>query len=532
MAANPIKPVRCAIYTRKSTEHGLEQEFNSLHAQRDACEAYIKSQASQGWRALPQHYDDPAYSGGNLDRPALQKLLKDIDAGRIDVIVVYKIDRLTRSLADFAKLVEAFDAKSISFVAVTQQFNTTTSMGRLTLNILLSFAQFERELSSERVRDKVAASRRKGKWTGGTVPLGYDAKDKKLVINKAEAETVRYIFKRYLELQSFGKLVEDLDKSGVVTKRRDTKVERWNGGIPFTYGPLAHFLKNRLYIGETGHKDKWFPGEHAAIVDRKTFDQVQRLLASKSTSRKTTRSASEALLIGKLYDDRDNLMSPSYSTKNGIRYRFYVSSALLRGRKGEVGSVGRVPAALIESAIVRIVRNHSRLDGSIDDATMLDRHLTRVELAKKEVTLLLHQSGLDAGTAGPLDKNEHGAEGFNIRLPWSSAANLQAASFDDSALIDSKEPDPKMVQTIVRALTWVAALTNDSYASVEELAATANLHPKVVRNELKLAYLAPEIVEAVLSGRQNFSLPDLRDLSALSWHRQSQALNRPRAADK
>jgi site-specific DNA recombinase len=244
MAASAIKSVRCAIYTRKSTEHGLELEFNSLDAQRDACESYIKSQASQGWRALPQHYDDPAYSGGNLDRPALQKLLKDIDAGRIDVIVVYKIDRLTRSLADFAKLVEAFDAKSISFVAVTQQFNTTTSMGRLTLNVLLSFAQFERELSSERVRDKVAASRRKGKWTGGTVPLGYDAKDKKLVINKTEAETVRYIFKRYLELQSFGKLVEDLDNKGIVTKRRDTKVRKFNGGIAFTYGPLAYFLKN------------------------------------------------------------------------------------------------------------------------------------------------------------------------------------------------------------------------------------------------------------------------------------------------
>jgi site-specific DNA recombinase len=303
MVANPTKPVRCAIYTRKSTEHGLEQEFNSLDAQRDACEAYIKSQASQGWRALPQHYDDPAYSGGHLDRPALQKLLKDIDAGRIDVIVVYKIDRLTRSLADFAKLVDAFDAKSISFVAVTQQFNTTTSMGRLTLNVLLSFAQFERELSSERVRDKVAASRRKGKWTGGTVPLGYDAKDKKLVINKAEAETVRTIFRRYLELRSFGKLVDDLDKKGIITKRRNTKVRKFNGGIPFTYGPLAHLMKNRLYIGETGHKDKWFPGEHAAIVDRKTFDQVQQLLACKSASRKTHRTASEALLMGKLYDD-------------------------------------------------------------------------------------------------------------------------------------------------------------------------------------------------------------------------------------
>src|SRR5450759_4617674 len=223
MTDKSIKPLRCAIYTRKSTEHGLELEFNSLDAQREASEAYIKSQMHMGWKVFPARYDDPAFSGGHLDRPALQRLLHDIDAGRIDVVVVYKIDRLTRSLADFAKLVDAFDKKSISFVAVTQQFNTTTSMGRLTLNVLLSFAQFERELSSERVRDKVAASRRKGKWTGGTVPLGYDAKDKKLITNEAEAETVRYIFKRYLELQSFGKLVVDLDDKGIVTKRRDTK---------------------------------------------------------------------------------------------------------------------------------------------------------------------------------------------------------------------------------------------------------------------------------------------------------------------
>src|SRR6266566_3050088 len=248
MAADVRKVLRCAIYTRKSTEHGLEQEFNSLDAQREACEAYIKSQASQGWKVLPQHYDDPAYSGGNLDRPALKKLLADIEAGKIDVVVVYKIDRLTRSLADFAKLVEAFDARSISFVAVTQQFNTTTSMGRLTLNVLLSFAQCERELSSERVRDKVAASRRKGKWTGGTVPLGYDAKDKKLIINKSEAETVRTIFRLYLELKSFSKLVVDLDGRRIVTKRRNTKVKKFNGAIPFTYGPLAYFLKNRVYL--------------------------------------------------------------------------------------------------------------------------------------------------------------------------------------------------------------------------------------------------------------------------------------------
>src|SRR6195952_2250046 len=214
------KSLRCAIYTRKSTEHGLDQEFNSLDAQRESCEAYIKSQAFQGWKALPQQYNDPAFSGGNLDRPALKKLLADIESGKVDVIVVYKIDRLTRSLADFAKLVEAFDARSVSFVAVTQQFNTTTSMGRLTLNVLLSFAQFERELSAERVRDKIAASRRKGKWTGGTVPLGYDIKNKKLVPHPTEQKTVRYIFRRYLELKSLQKLIDDLNARGIVTKRR------------------------------------------------------------------------------------------------------------------------------------------------------------------------------------------------------------------------------------------------------------------------------------------------------------------------
>src|ERR1700759_4280849 len=225
--AGDSKQLRCAIYTRKSTEHGLDQEFNSLDAQREACEAYIKSQAFQGWKALPHQYDDPAYSGGNLERPALKRLLKEVQLGRVDIVVVYKIDRLTRSLADFAKLVEAFDANSVSFVAVTQQFNTTTSMGRLTLNVLLSFAQFERELASERVRDKVAASRKKGKWTGGSGPLGYDARNKKLVINKTEAETVRTIFRLYLELKSFGRLVAELDRRKVVTKSRNSKVAKF-----------------------------------------------------------------------------------------------------------------------------------------------------------------------------------------------------------------------------------------------------------------------------------------------------------------
>jgi site-specific DNA recombinase len=502
MAASPTKPVRCAIYTRKSTEHGLELEFNSLDAQRDACEAYIKSQTSQGWRALPQPYDDPAYSGGNLDRPALQQLLKDIDAGRIDVIVVYKIDRLTRSLADFAKLVEAFDAKSISFVAVTQQFNTTTSMGRLTLNILLSFAQFERELSSERVRDKIAASRRKGKWTGGTVPLGYDARDKKLVINKAEAETVRYIFKRYLEVQSFGKLVEDLDAKGIVTKRRDTKVKKFNGAIPFTYGPLAYFLKNRLYIGETGHKEKWFAGEHASIVDRKTFDKVQQLLASKPADRKASRTASEAMLMGKLYDDRGNGMSPSFSTKNGVRYRFYVSSALLRGRKAYAGSVARVSATEIEGAVLAALEQMAATEGAPTPVGEIKRVvITRDRLVVTKV--------------GDTDDEDANLE---FEVEWSMKTRDPIPEVKNHQESESA-PNEGLVQSVVRAHAWMHSLRDGSYKSIESLADANQLHPKVVRQALRLAFLSPAVTSAILEGSQpaGLSLSQIPKLLPLSW---------------
>ena len=356
MVSEPKKTFRCAIYTRKSTEHGLELEFNSLDAQREACEAYIKSQTHEGWKALPRRYDDPAYSGGNLDRPALQKLLVDIDEGRVDVVVVYKIDRLTRSLSDFAKLVELFDKKAISFVAVTQQFNTTTSMGRLTLNVLLSFAQFERELSSERVRDKVAASRKKGKWTGGGIPLGYDTKDKKLIVHQPEAESVRYIYRRYLELKCLRRLTADLNEKGIVSKQRTSSSGRDTGGIRFTYGPLAYLLKNRTYLGEMGHKGSWFPGEHEAIIDPALFNAVQELLTTNSVIRHQQRTDNQALLKGLLFDDRGNRMSPSFSTKRGVRYRFYVSSAILSGRRDQAGSTSRVAAADLESVIVSVLR--------------------------------------------------------------------------------------------------------------------------------------------------------------------------------
>jgi DNA invertase Pin-like site-specific DNA recombinase len=502
MGAEDRKILRCAVYTRKSTEHGLEQEFNSLDAQREACEAYIKSQASQGWVVLPQPYDDPAYSGGNLDRPALKRLLRDIDHGKVDIVVVYKIDRLTRSLADFAKLVETFDARSISFVAVTQQFNTTTSMGRLTLNVLLSFAQFERELASERVRDKVAASRKKGKWTGGTVPLGYDAKDKKLVVNKAEAETVRTIFHRYLELKSFARLVADLDKRGIVTKRRNTKVPKYRGGIAFTYGPLAYFLKNRIYLGEMHHGGKWFKGEHEAIVDRDTFDRVQQLLKGNANRRKSRRSESGALLMGILYDDRGNLMSPTFSCKNGVRYRFYVSSALLRGRKTEAGSAARVSAIELENSVLAALQTHQRNEGS-DGASFC---IERVVVARDKLIITL------AGAAGGNCVTRE------IRVAWTSRPK-RAATVVECKRGPESCPNQSLIQSVVRAHVWTQRLHDGTFESIEALAEANGLHPKVVRLALRLAFLSPEVTSAILEGRQQTGLSPgkIPKLLPLAW---------------
>jgi DNA invertase Pin-like site-specific DNA recombinase len=504
MRPDDRKTLRCAVYTRKSTEHGLEQDFNSLDAQREACEAYIKSQASQGWTALPQQYDDPAYSGGNLDRPALKRLLRDIEHGRVDVVVVYKIDRLTRSLADFAKLVETFDARSISFVAVTQQFNTTTSMGRLTLNVLLSFAQFERELSSERVKDKVAASRKKGKWTGGTVPLGYDSRDKKLVINKAEAETVRTIFRLYLELKSFGKLVPELDRRRIVTKRRNIRVAKYRGGIPFTYGPLAYFLKNRIYIGEIHHGGKWFKGEHEAILDRQTFDRVQYLLKENTVSRRIRFSESGALLMGKLFDDKGNRMGPSFSSKNGVRYRFYISAAL-RGRKDRAGTVTRISAPDIEDLVEAGVREKLK-----QVETPREELIGRIELIVVSADRIRIIPRQDENT-GP------------IEIPWNGKA--KGETLIRPARSETKA-DQKLLKSVVRAHAWLKDLSTSRYGSIDDLAAAASIHPKVVRQGLRLAFLAPEVMTTVLDGDPVLELKQIPKLLPISWREQCRLLGR------
>jgi DNA invertase Pin-like site-specific DNA recombinase len=501
------KPLRCAIYTRKSTEHGLELEFNSLDAQREACEAYIKSQSHEGWSTLPKRYDDAAYSGGDLDRPALQRLLGDIDAGEVNVVVVYKIDRLTRSLADFAKLVERFDGKGVSFVAVTQQFNTTTSMGRLTLNVLLSFAQFERELASERVRDKVAASRQKGKWTGGGVPLGYDVKDKKLVVNEREAKIVRTIFERYLALKCLRGLKEDLDKRGIVSKRRnDTSGRGVSGGVPFTYGPLAYLLKNRTYLGEMGHKGRWFAGEHRAIIAPTLFDAVHEVIKKNSIDRRRRQSSPPALLTGVLFDERGNRMTPSFTTKHTVRYRFYVSSAVLSGRGDQKASVRRVPAVELENSIVACLRQRFSQAGDISDQDLVSANVARITLTRGTASVKLNTGEVLAITFA-----------WPIKTP--SGARIKNG-------IDAKEetPDLALLNALARAHAWRKALIDGRYKSVEDLAKTVQWHPKVMRKALRLAFLAPDIVEAMI--RRNHSLPlsRVQAVGDISWDNQRKLL--------
>jgi len=346
--------LRCAIYTRKSTEDGLDQDFNSLDAQREACEAYIASQAGEGWRLIKTGYDDGAYSGGTMERPALRRLLADIDAAKVDTVVVYKVDRLTRSLADFARIVELFDANDVSFVSITQQFNTTTSIGRLTLNMLLSFAQFEREVTGERIRDKIAASKRKGMWMGGVVPLGYEVIDRKLIINETEAETVRTLFRLYRQHANVRLVKEEADRGGLRTKLRRPNNGVRQGGEPFTRGHIYKLLANPIYVGEIVHKGACHAGEHDAIIDRMTWDAVQGQLRHNAVVRhRGTNAKAPSLLAGILFDEDGNRMAPSHASKAGRRYRYYIS----KPATGESSDAGwRLPASMIEDAVLNGIR--------------------------------------------------------------------------------------------------------------------------------------------------------------------------------
>jgi DNA invertase Pin-like site-specific DNA recombinase len=358
---------RCAVYTRKSSEEGLDQEYNSIDAQRDAGHAYVASQRAEGWIPVADDYDDGGFSGGSMDRPALKRLMQDIDAGLIDIVVVYKIDRLTRSLADFSKMVEVFERRGVSFVSVTQQFNTTTSMGRLMLNVLLSFAQFEREVTGERIRDKIAASKRKGMWMGGMPPLGYDVDNRRLVPNPQEAKLVRQIFHRFVELGSSTKLVRELRLEGATSKSWTTQDGKIRHGKPIDKSLIYKMLINRTYLGEIGQKSAWYPGQHPALIDQKTWDEAQAILATNGRVRAcNTRAQIPFLLKGLVFGGDGRALAPWHTTKKktGSVYRYYVSQRDLKEYAGASG-LPRLPAAELESAVLEQLRSVLRSPGMI-----------------------------------------------------------------------------------------------------------------------------------------------------------------------
>ena len=560
--------LRCAIYTRKSTEEGLEQDFNSLHAQREACEAFITSQRHEGWTVLPQSYDDGGFSGGTMDRPALQQLLADIQAGKVDLVVTYKIDRLTRSLADFAKIVEIFDAKGISFVSVTQQFNTTTSMGRLTLNVLLSFAQFERELAGERVRDKIAASKKKGMWMGGVPPLGYEVRDRKLVVVPAEAETVGHIFRRYAALGSVRLLKEELEAAGIRSKQWTSTSGRSHGGKPIARGALYLILQNWIYCGEIVHKDQHYLGEHEAIIEPQLWDAVQERLAANAVERPTgERAKHPSLLTGVLFDAEGNRMTPTHAVKKGRRYRYYVSQPLITQSRAQSPGGLRVPAPEIEQLVVDRVRQFlSEPDGILEAAgqqgltpgmqqRLIDRAaelvgrwsslpptrlralltslIRRIDLRRDGIEIGIYPGRLASifDTAAGMTAIDPDREESTLSL--SIPAQLRRAGKEIRMRVEQREtfparPNPGLIKLIVRAYLFKARLLQSAGGKFAELATRERLNRSYYSRVVRLSYLAPDITRAILEGRQPPGLTAARLIEhsglPLAWPEQRAAL--------
>ena len=507
-SATPKKQ-RCAIYTRKSTEHNLDLAFNSLDAQREACEAYIKSQAHEGWSLVPTAFDDGGLSGASLHRPALQMLLDAVRAKKIDIIVVYKVDRLTRSLADFAKLVELFDECEVSFVSVTQSFNTTSSMGRLTLNVLLSFAQFEREVIGERVRDKIAASKRKGIWVGGPVPLGYRSVNKQIEIVPEQAEFVRRIFSDYLRLGSISAVVASLNNEGLRPKARLLTNGRSVQAAFYRVAPMAHLLKNRFYIGEVAYKGEVHPGGHPAILTRELFEAVQDRLAQSRFEHSAIRSLSPAILAGKLFDDRGHAMSPSHVSKAGVRYRYYVSQALLQGRKGEEGSVARVSALEVEKLTLAAIRT--------DASDLHPGYAAARDLIEQRVHCLVVTAD---GLVLTMNTGDQTA-GEILTLPFTQNSPPRKGVTHASTLrgtIDDKARS-SLLTAIARARRWIDSITDGSVTSFDDIAARESLDDRHVRFLASLAFLSPRIVEAIAEGRApaGISVTDIARSMPMSW---------------
>jgi DNA invertase Pin-like site-specific DNA recombinase len=534
MKVPSVKPVRCAIYTRVSTEHGLDQEFNSLDAQYEAASAYIKSQAHAGWTPIGSRYDDGGYSGGSIDRPDLQRLLEDIRAHRIDVIVVYKVDRLTRSLADFAKLVELFDAHGVSFVSVTQQFNTTTSMGRLTLNVLLSFAQFEREVTSERIRDKIAASKRKGIWVGGNLPLGYQMQDGKIAIVEEEAEVVRAIYRRYLELGSVNELLRDLKKRNVRTKSRVLSTGVTRGGIPFGRGTLYYILSNHFYIGEVKYKDEILPGEQPPIMDRPLFDAVRQKSLAQWSHRTTVRNKADHLLTGLLFDDAGHRMIPTHATKASIRYRYYASTPVLHGeaKTALAGSISRIPAADVEDTVVKSLKEY--LATSQSKVAMSAESLGNRETIAELVTgIVVHSDRLIiALKSGNADDEPDSPDVRSLTIPWQKPPSRRSRQIllPHNAARSDVRPEQfqrraRLVSTIARGRQWLDDVVSGRVSTVAELCVREKCSIRQVNMTISLAFLAPNLVKAAVEGRlpRGVGIERLRD-PPTEWSQQFEAL--------
>ena len=548
--AERSRPLNCAIYTRKSSEEGLEQDFNSLDAQREACEAYIRSQTGEGWRLVPTHYNDGGVSGGTLERPGLKQLLADIASGKIDIVVVYKVDRLTRSLADFSKIVEVFDSQRASFVSITQQFNTTTSMGRLTLNMLLSFAQFEREVTGERIRDKFLASRKRGIWMGGHPPLGYDIDNRKLLVNETEAELVRWIFEQYAEGRSVRGIKADLDARGIRTKGRISESGRPRGGREFSRGLLYKMLSNKVYIGMAVHKDNAYPGEHDAIIDMTLWKRVQQRLATNRAARRNSKNAKEpSLLAGLLFDSEGNCYTPSHAVKGARRYRYYTERSLVNGndpRGAESNeNVKRLAAHEVERLVIhsllellghpndmlnllgygnpeakiasQAIQRAAKLQKDLREAPpnkcreiitivvkriVLDRQTMRIEIVRSGLRQLLVT---DDRVPEPTAK---GDDLYELSVPISLRyRGRELKLVIDGDMTGRATPDNlPLIRAIVRAQAWMGELTSGRARSTGDIAKTEGLTSSYVTRVMRLAFLAPDITTAILDGRQP---PDL-----------------------
>jgi DNA invertase Pin-like site-specific DNA recombinase len=555
---------RCAIYTRKSSEEGLEQEFNSLAAQREACEAFIRSQRNEGWVLARTCYDDGGFSGGNLERPALQQLIADIRGGRIDIVVVYKVDRLTRSLADFARLVELFDAQGVSFVSVTQQFNTTSSMGRLTLNVLLSFAQFEREVTGERIRDKIAASKKKGMWMGGNVPLGYDANERTLVINPAGAETIRCIFALYRELGCVRRVKEEADRLGLRTKCSTTANGSERGGKPFSRGHLYTLLSNPIYTGRIAHKGELHRGQQLALIDDETWTAVRdQLAANMSGHRRRAKATEPSLLAGLLVDARGERLTPSHAVNKGRRYRYYVSAALITDAGTDRAQGWRLAAREIEEAVITILvgaltnptrlverfgaadmpsdqlrkllgraaRMAAALSGPPGEREKLVREVVEKIIVDEKTIIIKLRRGLLLGTDVPSSASEAASDSA-VDLTAAAAFTRRGA---ETKLVlpglaqqkHSSRCDPTLIKAIARGRAWFEELATGRARSLQELAKRDGISRRYIRRLVGLAFLSPELVEAILQGRQSVALTATRltelDLP-LDWTEQHKLL--------